>query len=132
MARQAVLFMAGEVMTMQQEELAELLDALSLGNERALQLMASTGCEIFGISFDDGNANFQFIISNVFGENAIIDTYSWVDGTFWSKEIVSVDFLKASCAIYTNETKWREDAMYFGTKAIRGARGKPSFSWQVK
>jgi hypothetical protein len=113
------------MMTMAEVELSEILDALRLGHQRAIELMASTGCEIFGLSFgDDGNVKWQFIVSKVFGDQAIVKTYSWVDGSYYSTETLSLPYIKERCALYTNEDNWRDDAMMLGAKAINMGRTK--------
>ena len=107
-------------MSIQQTELNELVEALKLGQEKALEIMAATGAEVFGLSFrPDGHVEKQFLITKIFGNNALIDTYSWIDGGYYSTEKVDVDFLKSHCALYVDEEKWREVAGTMGQKAIK-------------
>lgn len=92
---------------LEKAELCDLLEALKLGQERALEIMAATGKEVFGHSFlDDGNVNWQFSILKVFGDSAIIQLYSWLTGSETELKKVNLSWLKEKCALYLSEKEW--------------------------
>jgi len=92
---------------MQEVELSEILEALQLGQDKALELMASTGVEVFGCSFDaSGIIQWQFIVYKVMCDRVIVKTYSWIDGSFHSYQTICLNNLKAECLLFLSEEEW--------------------------
>lgn len=88
-------------------ELCDLLEALKLGQERALELMAATGAEVFGHSFDEtGTICWQFTVEKTFGAKAIIKLYCPLTGKPTINKTVDIEWLKNECSLYVSEKEW--------------------------
>ncbi len=69
----------------------------------------------YGLSFlDDGGCHWQFVIDEMSEHAATITTFSWFDGTDYSVEHVSRDFLKERCILFANHETFLEQANYWG------------------
>ena len=88
-------------------ELCDLLEALKLGQERALELMAATGSDVFGHSFHEtGIIDWQFTVEKTFGAKAVIKLYCPLTGEPTINKTVDIEWLKNECALYVSEKEW--------------------------
>jgi|GEM_PF-5446669 len=117
----------GKSKNLDSSQLEDILEALSLNQARALELMASTGFEVFGHSFDSkGKILNQFLVLKVFGDSALITYFSWLDGRQTNSEKVPLSWIKNECALYLDEEQWRLTADRSVAHDIKSTKRKDS------
>lgn len=69
----------------------------------------------YGISFlEDGGCQWQFVIDEMSDIAATLTTFSWLDGSDYSVQHVSRDFLRDRCILFSNHAIFLEQASYWG------------------
>lgn len=71
--------------------------------------------QTFGLSFlDDGGCHWQFVIDEMTETGATLTTFSWLDGSDYSVQHVSREFLRDRCILFANHAVFLEQANYWG------------------
>lgn len=69
----------------------------------------------YGLSFlEDGGCRWQFVIDEMSEHAATITTFSWIDGTDYSVEHVTRDFLRDRCILFASHDAFLSQANYWG------------------
>lgn len=69
----------------------------------------------FGLSFlKDGGCQWQFVVDEVSDHTARLTTFSWLDGSDYSVQHVSREFLRDQCILFASHTVFLEQANYWG------------------
>jgi hypothetical protein len=69
----------------------------------------------YGLSFlYDGGCHWQFVIDEMSDHAATLTTFSWLDGSDYSVQHVSRDFLRERCVLFSNHDVFLEQANYWG------------------
>jgi hypothetical protein len=81
----------------------------------AVPMQSAKPVETFGLSFlPDGGCHWQFVIDELTDNGATLTTFSWVDGTDYSVQHVTRDFLRERCILFANHAVFLEQANYWG------------------
>ena len=78
------------------------------------------GCDdvtdgMFGLSFsEDGACMWQFVVDAVAPRIVRITTFSWVDGSDYSQEVVSPQFIKDRCILFDAPDLFLSAASFWG------------------